>query len=155
MWVDLITVLIFISLNNWQCCASFHMPISHLYVSSGLLPNFFLLPIYDWIFSLYLILSYVSCLYILDISPSLVMVVQLLSHVQLFATPWIAARQASLSLTNSWNSLRLMTMDSVMPSSHLILCCPLLLLPPIPSSISLSQWVNSSHEVAKVLEFQL
>ena len=69
--------------------------------------------------------------------------------------PWIAARQASLSITNSRSSLRLMSIESVMPSSHLILCRPLLLLPPIPPSISLFQWVNSSHEVAKVLEFQL
>ena len=61
--------------------------------------------------------------------------VQLLSCVQLFATPWIAACQASLSITNSQSSLRLMSMDSVMPSSHPILCCPLLLLPPIPPSI--------------------
>ena len=52
-------------------------------------------------------------------------------------------------------SLRLTSIESVMPSSHLILCRPLLLLPPIPPSISLFQWVNSSHEVAKVLEFQL
>ena len=58
-----------------------------------------------------------------------------LSHVQLFVTPWIAARQASLSITNSWNSLRLMSTESVMPSSHLILCRPLILLPPIPPSI--------------------
>ena len=58
-----------------------------------------------------------------------------LSHVRLFATPWIAARQASLSITNSWSSLRLKSIKSVMPSSHLILCCPLLLLPPIPPSI--------------------
>ena len=71
------------------------------------------------------------------------------------ATPWITACQASLSITNSWSSLRLMSIESVMPSSHLILCCPLLTLPPIPPSISLFQWVNSSHEVAKVLEFQL
>ena len=49
----------------------------------------------------------------------------------------------------------LMSIESVMLSSHLILCCPLLLVPPIPPSISLFQWVNSSHEVAKVLEFQL
>ena len=48
-----------------------------------------------------------------------------------------------------------MSLESVMPSSHLILYCPLLLLPPIPPSISLFQWVNSWHEVAKVLEFQL
>ena len=81
--------------------------------------------------------------------------VQSLSRVRLFATPWIAACQASLSITNSRSSLRLMSIQSVMPSSHLILCRPLLLLPPIPPSISLFQWVNSSHEVAKVLEFQL
>ena len=59
--------------------------------------------------------------------------VQSLSHVQLFAIPCIAARQASLSITNSWSSLRLTSIESVMPSSHLILCCPLLLLPPTPS----------------------
>ena len=58
-----------------------------------------------------------------------------LSHVRLFATPWIAARQASLSLTNSRSPLRLTSIESVMPSSHLILCHPLLLLPPIPPSI--------------------
>ena len=61
--------------------------------------------------------------------------VQSLSRVWLFATPWIAARQASLSITNSWSSLRLMSIESVIPSSHLILCHPLLLLPPIPPSI--------------------
>ena len=58
--------------------------------------------------------------------------VQSLSHVQLFATPWIAAHQASLSITNSQSSLRLTSIESVMPSSHLILGHPLLLLPPIP-----------------------
>ena len=79
--------------------------------------------------------------------------VQSLSRVQLFATPWIAARQASLSITNSWSSLKLMSIESLTPSSHLILCHPLLLLPPIPPSVSLFQRVNSSHEVAKVLEF--
>ena len=61
--------------------------------------------------------------------------VQSLSHVWLFATPWTAARQASLSITNSRSSLRLMSIESVIPSSHLILCHPLLLLPPIPPSI--------------------
>ena len=61
--------------------------------------------------------------------------VQSLSHVRLFATPWIAACQASLSITNSWSSPRLTSIESVMPSSHLILCRPLLLLPPIPPSI--------------------
>ena len=63
--------------------------------------------------------------------------VQSLSHVQLFATPWIAARQASLSITNSQSSLRLTSIESVMPSSYLILCRLLLLLPPIPPSIRL------------------
>ena len=58
-----------------------------------------------------------------------------LSRVWLFATPWIAARQASLSIINSRNSLRLTSVKSVMPSSHLILCRPLFLLPPIPPSI--------------------
>ena len=61
--------------------------------------------------------------------------VQSLSCVWLFVTPWIAARQASLSITNSWSSPKLMCIESVMPSSHLILCRPLLLLPPIPPSI--------------------
>ena len=61
--------------------------------------------------------------------------VQLLSRVQLFATPWTTARQASLSITNSRSLLKLMSIESVMPSSHLILCRPLLLLPPIPPSI--------------------
>ena len=61
--------------------------------------------------------------------------VQSLSRVRLFATPWIAVRQASLSITNSRSSLRLMSIMSVMPSSHLILCHPLLLLPLIPPGI--------------------
>ena len=61
--------------------------------------------------------------------------VQSLSCVRLFATPWIAAPQASLSITNSQSSLKLMSIESVMPSSHLILCRPFLLLLPIPPSI--------------------
>ena len=61
--------------------------------------------------------------------------VQSVSRVRLFATPWIAARQASLSITISWSSLRLTSIESLMPSSHLILGRPLLLLPPIPPSI--------------------
>ena len=60
---------------------------------------------------------------------------QSLSRVQFFATPWIGARQASLSITNSLSSLRLTSIESVMPSSHLILCRPLLFLTPIPPSI--------------------
>ena len=61
--------------------------------------------------------------------------VQSLSCVRLFVTPWIAARQASLSITNSRSSLRFTSIESVVPSSHLTLCRPLLLLPPIPPSI--------------------
>ena len=61
--------------------------------------------------------------------------VQLLSHVRLFATPWTTACQASLSNTNSQSSPKPMSIKSVMPSNHLILCCPLLLLPSIPPSI--------------------
>ena len=61
--------------------------------------------------------------------------VQLLSHVQLFATLWTAACQASLSFIIFWDLLKLMSIELVMPSSHLILCCPLFLLPPIPPSI--------------------
>ena len=61
--------------------------------------------------------------------------VQSLSRIWLFVTPWTASCQASLSITNSRSSLRLMSIKSVMPSSHLILSHPLLLLPPIPPSI--------------------
>ena len=60
---------------------------------------------------------------------------QSLCHVRLFVTPWTAAHQASLSITNSWSLLKLMSIVSVMPSNHLILCCPLLLLPSIFPSI--------------------
>ena len=87
--------------------------------------------------------------------------VQLLSRIQLFATPWIAARLASLSITNSRSSLRLTAIESVMPSSHLILCRPLLLLPPIPPILILvplkydhhlvgywcEAWTASSHVI--------
>ena len=82
--------------------------------------------------------------------------VQLLSRVQLFATPWTAARQASLSITNSQSSLKLSSIESVRPSNHLILCCPLLLLPSIFPSIrvfQMSQLFTSGGQ--KVLEFQL
>ena len=61
--------------------------------------------------------------------------VQSLSRIRLFATTWTAAHQASLSITNSQSSFKLMSIESVTPSSHLILCCPLLLLPLIPPSI--------------------
>ena len=60
-----------------------------------------------------------------------VLIIQSLSCVQLFVTPWTAAHQASLSFTISWSLLKLMPIEFVMPSNHLILCCPLLLLPSI------------------------
>ena len=71
--------------------------------------------------------------------------VQSLSRVRLFVTPWITARQASLSITNSRSSLKLTSIESVMPSSHLILCCPLFLLPPIPPSISIFSIESTLH----------
>jgi len=81
--------------------------------------------------------------------------VQLFSHVRVFATPWTAACQASLTITNSQSLLTLMAIESVMPSNHLILSSP------SPLAFSLSQhqglfhWISSSHQVAKVLELQL
>ena len=71
--------------------------------------------------------------------------VQLLSCVQLFATPWTPACQASLSITNSRSSLKLMSIKSVMPSNHLILCCPLLLLPSIFPSIRVLNTLWNKH----------
>ena len=70
---------------------------------------------------------------------------QSLSRVWLFATPWIIAHQASLSITNSRSSLRLKSIESVMPSSHLILCHPLLFLPPIPPSIRIFSNESTLH----------
>ena len=77
--------------------------------------------------------------------PSSISSVQSLSRVQLFATPWIAAHQASLSITNSRTSPKLMSIESVMPSSHLILCRPLLLLPPIPPNIRVFSNESTLH----------
>ena len=71
--------------------------------------------------------------------------VQSLSRVWLFVIPWIAVRQASLSITNSQSSPKLMCIESVMPSSHPIFCCPLLLLPPIPSSIRVFSNESTLH----------
>jgi len=71
--------------------------------------------------------------------------VQSLSRVLLFATPWITARQASLSITNSRSLLKLLSIESVMPSSHLIFCRPLLLLPAIPPSITVFSSESTLH----------
>ena len=80
--------------------------------------------------------------------------VQSLSRVWLFATPSTAALQASLSITNSQSPLRLTSIESEMPSSHLILCRPLLLPPSVFPSIRVFSRVSSLHQVAEVLDFQ-
>ena len=92
---------------------------------------YFCLPFQIWILLLDLFFKFSS--------------VQSLSRVRLFATQWIAARQASLSITNSWSSLRLTSIESVMPYSHLIPCRPLRLLPPIPSSIRVFSNESTLH----------
>ena len=97
-----------------------------------------------------------------------VVIVQSLSHVQLFATLWIAAHQASLSVSNSWSLLKLMYIESVMPSNHLILCCPLLLPPSIrvfsnestlhirwPKDWSFSFSINPSNEPSGLISFRM
>ena len=98
--------------------------------------------------------------------------VQLLSRVRLFVTPWMAARQASLSITNSWSVLRLMSIELVMPSKHLILCRPLLLPPSVcPSlgvfsneSVLLISWpeywsfsfsISPSNEYSGLISFRM
>ena len=85
----------------------------------------------------------------------IVVVVQSLSRVQLFVTPWTAACQASLSFTISIDFLKFMSIKLVMLSHHLILCRPLLLLPSFFQHQGLFQWVTSSHLMGKVLELQL
>ena len=77
--------------------------------------------------------------------------VQSLSCVWLFATPWTAACQASLSINNSQSLFKLLSIESMMPSNHLILCHLLLL---VSQHQGLFKWVSSSHQGAKVLEFQ-
>ena len=94
---------------------------------------------------------------ILKVSMTPISSVQLLSHVQLFATLWTAACQASMSITNSQSLLKLMSIELVMLSNHLILCHPLLLLPSIFPSVRVfsHESVSSLHQVAKVLVLQL
>ena len=102
------------------------------YIFTAILNNIFFL--YNYIF----LLSFLGCRYVFCIfltSSVQFSSVHSLIRVRLFVTPWIAARQASLSITNSQSSPKLMSIKSVMPYSHLILCHPLLLLPPIPPSI--------------------
>ena len=91
----------------------------------------------------------IFCWRFLHVYLSRISSVQSLSRIRLFATPWTAARQASLSITNSWSLLKLMSNESVMPSIHLILCRPLLLLPSVFPSIrvfSMSQFFASGGQ---------
>ena len=85
----------------------------------------------------------------------LIVAVQLLSRVRLFVIPWTAAFQASMSITTFWSLFKLMSIESVMPSNHLILCRPLLLLPSIFPSIRIFSTELALHQMAKVLELQL
>ena len=98
---------------------SLFSPLQHVFIGSIIFPE----------------MSFRSCLYIFEINSLLVDSVQLLSHIRLFVTPRMAALQSSLSITNTRSSLKLTSIESVMPSSHLILSRPLLLLTPIPPSI--------------------
>ena len=110
--------------------------------------------------------------YLADQAFKLISSVQSLSHVQLFMTPWTTTRQASLSITNSRSLLKLMSIESVMPSNHLILCCPLLLPPSIIPSIrvfshesvlqirwqkywSFSFSISSSNEYSGLISFRM
>ena len=90
-----------------------------------------------------------------DMVISLIVIVQSLSHVQHFATPWTAARQDFLSFTISQSVLKLMSIESVMPSNHLVLSCPLLLPSVFPSIKVFSNETAISHQMARVLELQL
>ena len=114
---------------------SFHVLICHLYIFFGEMSVHVFCPSligsfpYCWV---------LRVLYIFQIQVDRwISSVQSLSRVRLFATPWIAARQASLFITNSQSSLKLKSIKLVMPSSHLILCHPLFLLPPIPPSTTI------------------
>ena len=92
---------------------------------------------------------------------AIVVVVQSLNNVQLFVTPWMAVCQASMSFTISWSLLKLMSIELVMPSDHLILCCPLLLLPSIFPSIrwpkhwSFSFSISPSNEHSGLISFRM
>ena len=95
--------------------------------------------------------AFVMTVYSKDIET---VVVQLLSHVWLFVTPWTEAHQASLSFTISRSLLKLMCIELVMPSNHFILCCPFSSCPQSFLASGSFQWVSPSHQVAKVLELQ-
>ena len=121
-WVDHRYIIFLCQLNRWM--NNLHYPYENLEVGT------FLFDLGKINETRELIPEFYHCLAATQFSS-----VQLLSHVWLFAVPWITACQASLSITNSRSLLKSMFIESVMPSNHLILCHPLLLLPPIPPSI--------------------
>ena len=155
-------------LSGFSQCSSFEFPVSCIKLGLVIYFTYFTIPFLSnhptltfsqspKVYSLYL--CPFCCLayrVIITIFINFIRSDQSLSRVRLFATPWIAARQASLSITNSRSSLRLTSIESVMPSSHLILCHPLLLLLPIPPSIRVfSNESTLRMRWPKVLEFQL
>ena len=99
----------------------------------------------SWACHIHIVLFFVFVFFLLCCITVQFSSVQSLSRVWLFAAPWIVARQASLSITNSWSLLKLMSVESVMPSNHLILCRPLLLLPPISHSIRVFSSESTLH----------
>ena len=115
--------------GDWWGWAIFHVPVGHLHIVIGNKCLFRSSSHFLIVFCFVLILSYMNCLYISHIKPLLITVVV----VWLFVTPWTAAYQDSLSFTISRNLVKLTPTESVMPSNHLILCHPILLLPIFPS----------------------
>ena len=129
----------------WVSCGSFIRSVSD-FGSFGF-PSFSVLIL---LISFFIFIIFYFCLSL----------VQLLSRVLLFSTPWTAARQITLPIINSWSPPKPMSIELVMPSNHLILCCPLLLLPSTLPRIRVFSnesplWCSPKHQVAKVLEFQL
>ena len=129
MYIIIIIVLYDSLFPKWRLCIYNNVTTQCIFYTS------WFLPVIRACLCMYINLRYMS------VSQS----VQSLSHVQLFATPWITAYQASLSITSSRSLLKLMPIESVMPSSHLILCRSLLLLPPIPPSIRVFSNESALH----------
>ena len=141
MWDDILLHFSLVFHNNWWYWTPFHVLFGYLYTCGKTS-----IQIFCKFFKHFLLLSCMVTLYILDIIPywicdftnilpHVVGSVQSCSHVWLFVNQWTAARQASLSTTNFWSLPKSKSIASVMPSNHLILCCPILLLPSILSSI--------------------
>ena len=139
-------------LNNEPCWGSFQVCIGHLHVLSICFFMIFFC-VCVCVFEPVQIIYYVPLPFLQMVT--FVVAIQSLSHVWFFMTPWTAARQASLSFTMSRSLLKLISIESVMPPNHLILCCLLLLLPCLSQLQGLFQWVGSLHQVDKGQELQL